>query len=124
MVSIKTALTTLKDKITGNENLSARAEGQTCTNRLAIKGLTTDLGYVRMDVDLQKDRLDDYFGQLETARIAQQGQGSKLVELETTQDRLLAEVQALREEFQQEREKDQEQEGSYRSYALEVGQDQ
>ena len=63
---------------------------------------------MRTDIDLQKDRLDDYFGQLETARIAQQGQGSKLVELETTQDRLWTEVQALKEAFQQEREKNQE----------------
>ena len=99
MVSIKTALTILKEKIKDNENLSSRNEGQTRANKLAIKGLTTDLGYVRTDVDLQKDRLDDYFRQLETARIAQQGQGNKLVELETTQDRLWAEVQALKEVF-------------------------
>ena len=99
MVSINIAITTLKDKITRNENLSVHEEGQTRTNKLAIKGLTTDLAYVRTDIDLQKDRLDDCFGQLDTARITQQEQGSKLVELESTQDRLLAEVQALREEL-------------------------
>ena len=72
MVSIDTAITTLKDKITSNENLSVRAEGQTCTNSLAIQGLTTDLGYMKTDLDLHKDRLDDYFGQIDTSRITQQ----------------------------------------------------
>ena len=66
-MSLDTAMSTLQDKKTSNENLSVRAEGQTHTNKLAIKGLTTDLGYVITDVDLQNDRLDDYFGQLETA---------------------------------------------------------
>ena len=108
MVTLDTAMPTLKDKITSNENLSVRAEGQFCTNKLAIQGLTMDLGYMRTDLDLHKDRLDDYFGQIDTARITQQEQGGKLVELESTQDRLLAEVQALREELQQEREKNQE----------------
>ena len=92
MVSIETALTTLKDKITDNENLSSHAEGHTRANKIAIKGLTTDLGYMRTDIDLQKDRLDNYSGQLEMARIAREGQGSKLVELETTQERLWARV--------------------------------
>ena len=105
MVSIKTALTTLKDKITDNEHLSFHAKGQTRANKIAIKDLTTDLGYVRTDVDLQKDRLDDYSGQLETVIIAREGQGSKLVELETTQERLWAKVQTLEEVFQQEKEK-------------------
>ena len=60
-------------------------------------------------MDLQKDRLDDYSGQLETARIAREGHGSKLVELETTQERLWTKVQTLEEAFQQEKEKNQEQ---------------
>ena len=55
---------------------------------------------MRTDLDLQKDRLDDYFGQIETVRITQQEQGGKLVEFESTQDRMLAELQALREELQ------------------------
>ena len=69
-MSIETALKTLKDKITDNEHLSFRAKDQTWANNIAIKGLTKDLGYVRTDIDLQKDRLDNYSGQLETARIA------------------------------------------------------
>ena len=81
MVSIDTALTTLKDKITSNENLSVCAEDQTCTNNLVIKGLTVDLGYVRTDIDLQKDRLDNYSGQLEAERIAREAQGSKVEEM-------------------------------------------
>ena len=70
MVSLETALTTLKDKVTDNEHLSFRAKGQTQANKKAIKDHATDLGYERTDVDLQKDRLDNYFRQLETARIA------------------------------------------------------
>ena len=85
MVSLETALTTLKDKVTDNEHLSFCAKGQTWANKIAIKYLTTDLGYMRTDVDLQKDRLDNYSRQLEAERIAWEGQGSKLVELETTQ---------------------------------------
>ena len=102
-------MSTLKDKITSNENLSIHIEGQTRTNNLVIQGLTLDLGNMKTDLDLHKDRLDNYFGQIDTVRITQQEQGGKLVELESTQDRLLAEVQALREELQQEREKNQEQ---------------
>ena len=63
---------------------------------------------MRTDIDLQKDRLYNYSGQLETERIAREGQGSKLVELETTQERLWVKVQALEEVFQQEKEKNQE----------------
>ena len=46
-----------KDKIIDKKNLSSHAKGQTRTYKLAIKGLTTDLGYVRTNVDLQEDRL-------------------------------------------------------------------
>ena len=100
MVSIDIAITTLKDKITSNENLCVHVEGQMHTNNLAIQGLTTDLGYMKTDLDIHKDRVDDYFGQIDTVRITQQEQGGKLVEFESTQDRVLAELQALREELQ------------------------
>ena len=93
-------MSTIKDKITSTENLAIHVEGQTCTNNLAIQGLTTDLGYLKIDQDLDKDRLDDYFGQIETLRITQQKQEGKLVEFGSTQDRVLAEFQALKEELQ------------------------
>ena len=108
MMSLDTVMSTLKDKITSNENLVIHVEGQTRTNNLAIQGLTTDLGYMKTDLELHKDRLDNYFWHIETVRITQQEQGGKLVEFESTQDRVLAELQALREELQREREKNQE----------------
>ena len=97
-------MSTLKDKITSDENLAIHVEGQTCTNNLAIQGLTTDLELLKTDQDLHKDRLDDCFRQIETLRIIQQEQEGKLVEFGSTQDRVLAEFQALKEELQRERE--------------------
>ena len=67
-----------------------------------------DLGYLKTDQELHKDRLDDYFKQIEILRITQQEQEGKLVEFGSTQDRVLAELQALREELQQDRERNQE----------------
>ena len=105
MASLETAFTTLKDKMKDNEYLSLCAECQTQANKIAIKDLTTDLGYVRVDVDLQKDRLDDYSGQLEVERVLWEGQGSKVDQLETTAERFWAMVQTLVEEGQQKEEK-------------------
>ena len=53
------------------------AKTQTQANKVAIKDLTTNLGYVRTDVDLQKDRLDYYSGQLEKARITRERTGKQ-----------------------------------------------
>ena len=100
MTSLDTAVSTIKDKITSTDNLAIHVEGQTRTNNLAIQGLTTDLGYLKTDQDLHKDRLDDCFGQIETLRIIQREQEGKLVEIGFTQDRVLAEFQALKEELQ------------------------
>ena len=103
MASLDTAVSTIKDKITSTENLAIHIEGQTRTNNLAIQGLTTDLGYLKTDQDLHKDRLDNCFRQIETLRIIQREEEGKLVEFGSTQDRVLAEFQALKEELQQQR---------------------
>ena len=60
MTSLDTAFDTLKEKMKDNEHLSLPVECQFQTNKIAIKDLTTDLGHVRADMDLQKDRLDNY----------------------------------------------------------------
>ena len=108
MASLNNAVYTIKDKITSTQNLAIHMEGQTRTNNLAIQGLTMDLELLKTDQDLYKDRLDDCFRQIETLRIIQQEQEGKLVEFGSTQDRVLAEFQALKEELQQERERNQE----------------
>ena len=108
MRSLDTAIYTIKDKITSTENLAIHIESQARTNHLAIQGLTTDLELLKTDQDLHKDRLDDCFGQIETLRIIQWEQEGKLVEFGSKQDRLLDEFQALKEELQRERERNQE----------------
>ena len=100
MASLDTAVYTIKDKITSTENLAIHVESQARTNNLAIQGLTTDLELLKTDQDLHKDRLDDCFRQIETLRIIQRDQEGKLVEIGSTQDRVLAKVQALKEELQ------------------------
>ena len=110
MTSLDTAVYTIKDKITSTENLAIHVESQARNNHLAIVGLTTDLEILKMDQDHHKDRLEDCLGrQIETIRTIQREQEGKLVEFGATQDRVLAKVQALREELQRERERNQEQ---------------
>ena len=110
MTSLDTAIYTIKDKMTSTENLAIHVESQARTNHLAIQGLTTDLEILKTDQDHHKDRLEDCLGrQIETLRTIQWEQEGKLVEFGAKQDRVLAEVQALREELQRERERNQEQ---------------
>ena len=101
MTSLNTAIYTIKYKITSMENLAIHVESQARNNHLAIISLTTDLEILKMDQDHHKERLEDCLGrQIEKIRTIQRKQEGKLVEFGATQDRLLAEVQALREELQ------------------------
>ena len=101
MTSLNTAVYTIKDKITSTENLAIHIESKARTNHLVIVGLTTDLEILKTDQDHHKDRLEDCLGrQIETIRTIQREQEGKLVEIGSTQDRVQAEFQALKEELQ------------------------